>query len=379
MLENCISLSDSGYFFSGGTPSTNNSDFWNGNLPWISSSDLTHGDMYGVVPKKFITQDAVNSCSTKLASKGDILLVSRVGVGKVAIAPKDLYVSQDFTILKPIVSIVPEFLAYWLLSNKSLLIKYSQGTSIKGFTREDLKLIQFPLIDYNIQMKVSNILSSVDKKIELLREKKKLTEDFKKGMMQKLFSQELRFTKQDGSQFEDWITVKVSDIFTVRRGNVLPVSSVKKIQDSFYKYPVFSSQTKSGGLLGFYNEYIYEDSITWTTDGANAGEVNFRKGHFYCTNVCGVLINKKGFSNTCIATALSLVSKKFVSYVGNPKLMGNVFSKIQVCVPSSFDEQNKISSLLLSIDKKINLIEEQIKKTEDLKKGLMQQLFPAVE
>ncbi len=55
-------------------------------------------------------------------------------------------------------------------------------------------------------------------------------------------------------------------------------------------YPVYSSQTKEKGLMGYYKDYLFEDAITWTTDGANAGTVNYRAGKFYCTNVCGVLL-----------------------------------------------------------------------------------------
>ena len=61
------------------------------------------------------------------------------------------------------------------------------------------------------------------------------------------------------------------------------------------QYPVYSSQTKDNGLMGYYKDYLYENAITWTTDGANAGTVNYRAGKFYCTNVCGVLLTNAAF------------------------------------------------------------------------------------
>ena len=85
---------------------------------------------------------------------------------------------------------------------------------------------------------------------------------------------------------EAWEQRKVKDLFKVTRGNVLAatITSEKKTEDA--PYPVYSSQTKQNGLMGYYKEFLYEDAITWTTDGANAGTVNYRAGKFYCTNVC---------------------------------------------------------------------------------------------
>ena len=97
--------------------------------------------------------------------------------------------------------------------------------------------------------------------------------------------------------------------------------------------------------MGYYKEYLYENAITWTTDGANAGTVHYRDGKFYCTNVCGVLLDAGGFANRCIAEILGRVSKRYVSYVGNPKLMNNVMSEIKIWIPSVL-EQRKIDDLI---------------------------------
>ena len=141
-------------------------------------------------------------------------------------------------------------------------------------------------------------------------------------------------------------------------------------------YPVYSSQTKSDGLSGFYSEYLYENAITWTTDGANAGEVNYRAGKFYCTNVCGVLLSKAGYANEFVAALINSVSKKYVSYVGNPKLMNGVMSKIKVPLPS-MPEQQKIADCLSSVDELITVQSQKLESLKAHKKGLLQHLFPA--
>lgn len=156
-----------------------------------------------------------------------------------------------------------------------------------------------------------------------------------------------------------WEQRKVSEMFKVTRGYVLPATDTSEEISDEMPYPVYSSQTKDNGLMGYYSDYLYEDAITWTTDGANAGTVNFREGKFYCTNVCGVLLSDKIEASKAIAEALNNVAKKYVSYVGNPKLMNNVMADIQIMIPTSREERNKISSYFSNIDHLITLHQRQ--------------------
>jgi len=186
----------------------------------------------------------------------------------------------------------------------------------------------------------------------------------------------LRFPEfQDSGE---WEVEEVGNIFEVTRGHVLPMNLVSDEQSESNPYPVYSSQTKNNGLAGYYKDFLYEDAITWTTDGANAGDVNFRKGKFYCTNVCGVLINKNGYSNHCVAAIINSVAKKYVSYVGNPKLMNGVMSKIKIPLPS-LPEQQKIADCLSSLDDLIQAQQQKIEALELHKKGLLQGLFPDIK
>lgn len=98
--------------------------------------------------------------------------------------------------------------------------------------------------------------------------------------------------------------------------------------------------------MGYYNQYLFENCITWTTDGAYAGTFRYRPGKFYCTNVCGVLTGNPDYSNTCLAELINLVAQRHVSRGGNPKLMNNVVAEIELDIPVTADEQQKISKLL---------------------------------
>ena len=172
-----------------------------------------------------------------------------------------------------------------------------------------------------------------------------------------------------------WEQRKCSDIFKITRGYVLPTSITTAIPDDENKYPVFSSQTANSGLMGYYKDYLYEDAVTWTTDGANAGTVRFRPGKFYCTNVCGVLLTNKIKASKMAAEALNNVAKNYVSYVGNPKLMNNVMADISIAIPQDQDEQNIISAFFINLDNLITLHQRKYEKLKQLKQSLLEKMF----
>ena len=129
--------------------------------------------------------------------------------------------------------------------------------------------------------------------------------------------------------------------------------------------------------MGYYKDFLYSNAITWTTDGANAGTVKFRKGPFYCTNVCGVLISECGYANKMMAEALNRIAYKYVSHVGNPKLMNNTMSEIVFSYPQNIEEQQTISFILEELDNLITLHQRKYEKLTSIKKALLEKMFPA--
>ena len=173
-----------------------------------------------------------------------------------------------------------------------------------------------------------------------------------------------------------WEQRKVSELFKITRGYVLATTETSQSSSDDKPYPVYSSQTKDKGLMGYYSEYLYENAITWTTDGANAGTVNYRVGKFYCTNVCGVLLSDKVKTNQMLSEAINNVSKGYVSYVGNPKLMNNVMADIDIKIPNNEIEREKISELFKQIDNLITLHQRKCDKLVNIKKSLLEKMFP---
>ena len=173
-----------------------------------------------------------------------------------------------------------------------------------------------------------------------------------------------------------WEQRKVSELFRVTRGYVLAATQTETTKTDEKPYPVYSSQTKDKGLMGYYKDYLYEDAITWTTDGANAGTVNYRAGKFYCTNVCGVLLSNEVKANQMIAEALNSVAKGYVSYVGNPKLMNNVMADIVIQIPTQAEEREQLSSFFAKLDNLITLHQRKFEKLTNVKKSMLEKMFP---
>jgi type I restriction enzyme S subunit len=106
------------------------------------------------------------------------------------------------------------------------------------------------------QEKIADFLTAVDEKISLLEAKKEKLEKYKKGVMQAIFNQKIRFKKEDGASFSDWKTKRFDEIFDISAGGDIAQSHVKKIKDNIYKYPIYSNSESEQGLYGYSDIYI---------------------------------------------------------------------------------------------------------------------------
>ena len=296
-----------------------------------------------------------------------------------AVSKPGVILGGDLNIIKPNNDISASYLAMALSTNtaKNQMSNRAQGKSVVHLYNEDIKEVQVFFPSINEQKRISNLIKELDNSIELKNKELSKLKQFKQAMLQEIFPKEgdryprLRFTG-----FTDaWEQRKVKDIFKVTRGYVLAATKTTREKTTSAQYPVYSSQTLNQGLMGYYKDYLYEDAITWTTDGANAGTVNYRAGKFYCTNVCGVLISDEGHANKMVAEALNMIAWKHVSKVGNPKLMNNVMSEIIISIPKNMEEQKRISSFFSSLDNLITLHQRELEKLKQLKQAMLQKMF----
>ncbi|MFK4855626.1 restriction endonuclease subunit S [Lactococcus petauri] len=171
----------------GGTPKTSVTEYWNGEIPWIQSSDLANDKLYGVLPKKFITEDAVKNSATKLIPANSIAIVTRVGVGKLAFMPYEFASSQDFLSLSNL-QVDCNFGMYSIYKMLQRELNNIQGTSIKGITKADLLDKEtFVPIKVEEQQKIGSFFKQLDDIIDLHQRRLDLLKEQKKGFLQKMF------------------------------------------------------------------------------------------------------------------------------------------------------------------------------------------------
>ena len=373
-----VRLGDIGNFSKGAGISRE--DVQTGNIPAIRYGEIYTTHNYCIqIFYSYI--DTVVAQHAKMLSYGDILFAcsgeTKEDIGKSVAYVNDIiaYAGGDIIVLSPDQSCYDSrFMGYatnaaYVVSQKSAK---GQGDAVVHISKDSLaEIMLYVPQNKDEQQAIAEALSDIDGLIATLDKKIAKKRLIKQGAMQQLLTGKKRLPGYTG----EWIEKKVKDIFKVTRGYVLSTNKTVERPDGYYKYPVYSSQTQNNGIMGYYSEYLFDNAITWTTDGANAGEVNLRKGKFYCTNVCGVLINEEGYTNDCIASIINMVAKSHVSYIGNPKLMNNVMAEIDIRIPSSLDEQRAIATILSDMDKEITDLEAQRDKYRLLKSGMMQKLL----
>ena len=166
----------------GSTPSTDNKAYWSGDIVWVSSSDLENNNIHHLSMTRFITENAITNSATKRIPYNSILIVSRVGVGKVAIAPCELCTSQDFTnLVNPICN--PIFLGYLLSLTMQIKANGVQGTSIKGVTAKEIKQYYLSIPHIEEQQKIADFLSAYDEAINYAKQELDKWKELKKGLL----------------------------------------------------------------------------------------------------------------------------------------------------------------------------------------------------
>lgn len=233
----------------------------------------------------------------------------------------------------------PTFLYYVLNTpkyNKAVMVRCT-GSSYPAINSDDLSKIPFCKCGIAEQKKIASFLSLLDERIAT---QNKIIEDLKK--LKSAISKKLLCN-------DKWTTYKIQDIAEIGRGRV--ISSVEIDRQKHPLYPVYSSQTSNDGIMGYLDSYMFDgEYITWTTDGANAGTVFYRKGKFNCTNVCGTLKIQPKFDCYFVSLVLQQATQKYVSSnLANPKLMNNTMASIKISMPN-IEMQKQLSKVFQALD-----------------------------
>ena len=326
----------------------------------------------------------------KVVNKGDYAYnPSRINVGSIARLDdfEKGIVSPMYVIFRLKNNLNPIFFDALLSSHR---FKYLIKIGCSGSVRDSLNFdemekfeIKLPFIEE--QKKIANFLSSVDKKLQQLTKKKELLETYKKGVMQKIFSQELRFKDEFGNNYPDWEEKKIEEIVREIKNkttvsNQYPILSSSKrglqLQEDY-----FTKQTASINNTGY--KILIKGDFTYRSM-SDTGSFTFNQQNIIDIGIVSpaypVFRCKKSIMDTFLHFYLNnnLIVKRQILTLkegGTRYAMGfSRFKNLRIELPS-LDEQQKIANFLSSIDKKIELVSTQIENTKVFKKGLLQQMF----
>ena len=374
-------------FQSGGTPSTKEPTFWSGTIPWIQSSDIQKDILFGVKPQKFISEEGLQNSSAKLISKNSIAIVTRVGVGKLAIIDQDYATSQDFLSLSDFNGDT-QFIVYSIYRMLQKESTQLQGTSIKGITKEDLlsKKVSLPEIDE--QSAIGSLFRTLDDLLASYKDNLANYQSLKATMLSKMFpkaGQTVPEIRLDGFEGE-WEVVSLGTL----------IENYDEIISGASGFPIATSSRKG---LYLQNDYFEggRTGIDLTLDFHRVpmGYVTYR--HMSDDSI--FKFNKNNFETDV------LVSKEYPVFISNDSsdidfLLYHLnnsrlflrFSTMQklggtrvrlyyknlitykLAVPT-LKEQQAIGAYFSNLDNLINSYQEKISQLETLKKKLLQEMF----
>ena len=340
--------------------------------------------------------------SSQYCQNGDIVMVDAAedykGTGKMVevkeISNHKILAGLHTIHMRPNLDFIRIGFGSYLLQNKNFRLQIkiiAQGTKVLSISSKRLTKLYFNLPSLPEQQKIADFLTSVDDKIQHLTKKKELITTYKKGMMQKLFSQELKFKDENGNDYEDW---------EVRKLNYyLEVSKTKNLELKYDKNDVLSVSGEYGivNQIEFQGRSFAGESVH-NYGVVEIGDIVYTKSPLKANpyGIIKVNKNKIGIVSTLYAVykCKSNLIGEYLDYYfqiddntnkylrplvqkgsKNDMKINNEKVLIDPIMIPSILEQKKIINYFRQLDKKIGLVTTQIENTKQFKKGLLQQMF----
>ncbi|TMO67870.1 restriction endonuclease subunit S [Pseudoalteromonas aurantia] len=184
-----IEVGDLGTIYSGGTPSTTNKAYWDGEIDWITPTDITKQDsVYIKSSVRKISSEGLKNSSAKLVPKGSLLVCTRATIGEMAITAHEMCTNQGFKNIIPNKKTNIEFLFYLLTYQKHKLVSKASGSTFLELSKSAFESMKFrvPVIDE--QQKIASVLTNADREIEVLEQQLADLKHEKKALMQQLLT-----------------------------------------------------------------------------------------------------------------------------------------------------------------------------------------------
>ena len=355
---------------SGGTPNRSNSSYWNGNIPWISTTLID----FNFIEKSedYITKEGLKNSSAKLFPKGT-LLMAMYGQGKtrgkIAILNIEATTNQACGAIITNNKILNSLFAFQNLTKRYDEIRnLSNQGGQENLSGGIIKGIEINFPNLEEQSKIANFLSLFDERITTQKKIIKNLESLMQGFGEKIFSQKLRFKDEGGNEFHEWEESNLENICQKQSSNI----SANKIEDNFGNYNIYGA---SGILkkVDFYEEE--NDYISILKDGAGVGRLFLCEGKSSVLGTMDIIKPKSDVNTYFLFYQLSNIDfTKYITGSTIPHIYFKDYKKENLEVPS-VEEQNKIAGFLFSIDEKIIIEKKVLAQYESQKKYVLSNLF----
>ena len=349
-------------------------------FPLITSKNLLSNGSIDFENINLVSEEDYTNINKR--SKVDIndILFGMIGtIGNPVIVKETGFAIKNVALIKQQKELLNKFMIFYLSGNSIAKQFYIENT---GGTQKFLALgvirslkIKFP--PDTEQQKIAAFLTAVDNKIEQLSKKQELLGEYKKGLMQQIFSQAVRFKADDGSEFPDWEEKKLGDVSDCLDNRRQPLNGAERNQMKG-DIPYYGAN----GIVDYVNDYIFdEELVLLAEDGGNFNDFSSKpiaqkiSGKAWVNNHAHILKAKN-----IIATDFlfySLVHKDIRRYIvggSRAKLNKSDLLSIKTILPP-LEEQTKIANFLSSIDNKIEQVGKQLVESKQFKKALLQQMF----
>ena len=340
-------------------------------FPLITSKNVKKGKV-DLSEVNYISKEDYDSINRRSkVSKGDILMGMIGTIGNLAIVDKEDFAIKNVALIKEKKELKNIFLIQFLESDifKKKISLSNEGGTQKFISLKNIRNFTFFIPQLHEQEKIANFLSSVDKKISLTEEKLELFRKYKKGVMQKIFSQKLRFKDSEGNNYPEWEEKKLGEICKICTGKLDANAMVENGKYRFYTCA---------------KEFYYIDNYSFDTEallisgnGANVGYIHYYKGKFNAYQRTYVLDSFEEniiFIKYILERNLRTRIEKEKNSGNTPYIVLSVLTDMILQIPF-LEEQQKIADFLSSIDNKIENMEKELKGLKKFKKGLLQQMF----
>lgn len=281
-----VKLGDISEVIGGGTPSTKNYDFWDGEIPWLTPKDLSgYKNRYISRGERNISEKGLQNSSAKMLPKGTVLLTSRAPIGYLAIAENAVCTNQGFKSLVLKDNYLPEFFYYLLKNNIEYIIGMSSGSTFAEISGKQVKALEFRVPTLPIQKKIAAVLSALDDKIELNNKINQNLEQQAQAIFKSWF---IDFEPFGGKMPDDWQEKRLTDIADYTNGLAmqkfrpqegekgLPVLKIRELRQGFCD---INSESCTSGIK---NEYIVHDGdVIFSWSGSLLID-------FWCSDICGL-------------------------------------------------------------------------------------------